>query len=101
MIYFVRSATIQQGQTRKTRQWALKIANWVNEHYPDFNVQVLSNLTGQLHRVHWVASCESLALFGQVSEKMNSDPGYQEVISGAEGLIVQESLVDTFYAKVE
>jgi hypothetical protein len=72
MIYFVRSATIRQGQSREARQW-----------------------------VHWMVSCESMALFGEIWDRMRADPGYQEVISGAEELIVQESLIDNFYRKVE
>jgi hypothetical protein len=101
MIYFVRSATIRQGQSRETLQWALKVAHWVNEHYPDVDVQVLDNVSGHLFRVHWMVSCESMALFGEIWDKMRADPGYQEVISGAEELIVQESLIDNFYRKVE
>jgi hypothetical protein len=101
MIYFVRSATIRQGQSRAARQWALKVAHWVNGNYPDLDVQVLDNVSGHLFRVHWMASCESMALFGEIWDKMRVDPGYQEVISGAEELIVQESLIDSFYRKVE
>ena len=101
MIYFVRSATIRQGKDRETFEWAVKIATWVNENYPDLRVQVLNNISGPIFQVHWVARCESLALFGEVTAKLNADPGYLEVISGGEEFLIQSSLVDAFYGQVE
>ena len=101
MLYFVRSATIRQGKYEETFQWAVKIAAWVNENYPDVNVRVLRNVSGPGFQVHWVATCESLALFGEISAKLNADPGYQDVIAGGEEFLVQKSLVDAFYEQVE
>ena len=101
MIYMVRSITIQPGKSREAMQWAVNIAHWINEHYPDVNVQVMRNITGPRWQVHWVVRCDSLTIWDQTSAKINADPGYQEVISGAEELVVQSTWMDNFYAEVE
>ena len=100
MIYVVRSITAQPGKIREARQWAVRIAKWVNEHYPEVNVEVLRNITGPRWQVHWVVRCESLAVWGEVSPKMNADPGYQEAISGAQEFVVQSTWMDNFYERV-
>jgi hypothetical protein len=100
MIYLVRSITIQPGKSTEAFQWAVNIANWINEHYPEVNVEVLRNITGPKWQLHWVGRCDSLAVWAETSAKMNDDPGYHEVISGAEELVVQSTWMDNFYAKV-
>jgi hypothetical protein len=101
MIYYVRSLTIKQGKGQEAFQWAVKIATWINANYPDLNVQVLRNVSGPRWQIHWVSSYESLELWGERVAKISADPRYQEVISGAEELVVQSSWEDTLYETVE
>ncbi len=54
------------------REWADVIENK--------NVQVLTDMTGQFHRVIMVAGYESLAAYEEESKKMGSTPEEKEVM---------------------
>jgi hypothetical protein len=97
MIYLVRSIDIQQGKWDEAFEWAVNIANWINEHYPQMNVEVLYNITGPKWQVHWTAKCDSLSVWEETSAQLNADPNYQKVISGAEKIVVQNTWVDNLY----
>jgi hypothetical protein len=97
MIYLVRTIGIQPGKWDEAFTWAVNIANWINEHYPQLSVEVLWNITGPKSRVHWVVRCESLATWEETRDKMDADPGYQDVVAGGDDLVDLTLWVDNFY----
>ena len=100
MIYMVRSITFQPGKSAEAMQWAVNIANWTNEHYPEVNMEILRNISGPKWQVHFVIRCASMAAWEETSAKANADRGYHEVISGGEELVIQKTMMDTFYRTV-
>jgi hypothetical protein len=100
MIYFMRTMTIQPGKYAEVFQWAVKVARFSNEHYPELNVQILQPVTGPAYQVHWLVSSKSLAVFKENYDRVHADPGYQELAKGWENLLVQSTWVDNFYSVV-
>jgi hypothetical protein len=100
MIYMMRTMTIQQAKYAEVFQWAVRVARFSNEHYPELNLQILRNVSGSCYQVHWLVGCKSLAVFKETYDRVHADPGYQELTKGWENLVIQSSWVDTFYETV-
>ena len=102
MIYQVRSARVHEGQGRAAVQWATKLVTYLNDKYPDVNVQLLTNVNGPWDQLHFVSIHESLATMEQWRSKVGPDNGYQELLAEmtAQELLVGSSVVDNFYSTV-
>ena len=83
-------------------EWAVKVANYVNDYISETNVQVVRNIGGSLFQVHWVANYESLAVFEEVMKRIEADSGYRELISEVreQQLLIGTSIVDSLYEAV-
>ena len=100
MVYLERSAEIVGGKGIGAMEFAVKVASYVNDNYPGLNVQVLRNVGGKIAEVHWVSSYESLAAFEEAFAKIGADPGYQEIVTTAEGLFDHSTRVTRLYQTV-
>jgi hypothetical protein len=89
--------TPQQDKNVDAFEWAGKIAAYLNEHYPEIQVEVLANISGNRWELHWLTKCESLAVIEEVSARYWEDPGFLELIPGSEELVVHASWTDTYY----
>jgi len=102
MITFVRTATIHDGKVQDAFAWAVKVANYINEHISGVNVQVVRNIGGPIYQVHWVSNYESLAAFAERMKRVETDAGYQQLL--VEGrqqlLLIGSSIVDNLYETV-
>ena len=103
MIYNVRTAGMAGGKLNQAMAWAIKVAKWVNGKYPDSNVTVLRNITGNLTQVHWLWTTESLGEYEQLASQLEGDDAYQAMLKEAssEGLFAEDSLRHSFYRTVE
>ena len=100
MIYGVRTANIQGGKIGEAFEFAVKMAAYLNEKFPDIGVQVLRNTPGPVYQLHWVARYESLAAFEDIWAQMSADPGYLELYAAGVGLFDASSMVDRWYQTV-
>jgi hypothetical protein len=100
MIYFLRTATISQGKQQEAIQWAIKVAKYLNDKYPEMNVQVLRNINGPLNQVHWAVGYESLAVMEESRAKRLTDAGYQDLL-GETSELFDPLVVDNFYQVIE
>ena len=100
MVYMVRTIRHQAGKAQEAFQWAVKVATYLNERYPEMNIEVLRNINGFLDYVHWAVRYESLAVFEEVGNKLDEDTGYQDLLAETEGMFVGSSLEDNLYATV-
>ena len=71
-IHFVRSINIHDGKGPQAWEWAAKIANYVNENYPEANIEVVQQVGGEPGRVVWVGPFESLGVYEAYTEKSRS-----------------------------
>ena len=103
MIYSVRTAGIAVGKANEAFAWAVKVTNWINGKYPDANVQVLRNVSGQLGQVHWLSTHDSLGEHEQLLARVESDDEYQTMVKDAlsEGLFAEGTLRASFFRTVE
>ena len=86
MVYLVRSARAQQGRAQVALPWAVEIANYLNENYPETSVKVVRNINGPIDQVHWVAQYESLAALEETRKKLEQDGAYQELVGGFQSI---------------
>ena len=102
MIYFVRTATIGQGQVTKAFEWAVKVSNLINSKYPGANIQVLRRLSGPISDISWVSTADSLAQVEVLLNNIVSDSEYQQLLEEgrSEGLFVTSSIRDSFLQTV-
>jgi hypothetical protein len=100
MVYLVRSARAQQGRSQAALPWAFQVATYLNENYPQVNVEVLRNINGPIDQVHWVARYESLAALEEIRNTLAKDDAYQELVGAFQTIFVLESAVDNIYATV-
>jgi len=100
MVYLVRSARAQQGRAQVALPWAVQVANYLNEHYPEMNVQVVRNVNGPIDQVHWLVRYESLAVLEATRKKLDNDDDYQELVGAFQSIFVLSSAVDNIYATV-
>ena len=101
MITWVRTADIREGKNMVAIEWALKIAAYVNETFKT-NVSLQRNVTGQVNRLHWVATYQSLASFEELMAKLIQDEGYQQLLaeSAELELFFASSIVDNLYQSI-
>ena len=103
MIYNVRTAGISQGKAREATAWAVKAANWINEKYTGTNLQVLTNISGNLTDIHWLWTSDSLGDVEQLMAQLQGDDEYQAMLTDAmsQRLFAEGTLRQTFYRTVE
>ena len=101
VITAVRTANFQEGKAPAAIEWALKVANYINENH-GWNVQVTQNVTGMLNQVHWVSTHESLGTLDERGAQLNADAGFQALIAEAAEaqLFVGSSITDALYRSV-
>ena len=100
MIYMLRTSRMQ-GDWAQAIQWANKIAQYINEKFPEVHVQVLLNVNGPRDQIHWSARYASLAAFEEKGAKIESDLGYQALVEEAGEMLVPGALEDNFYRTVD
>ena len=95
---WVRSASIMTGSRPKPREFAVKVAKYLREHYPEMNfesdLEVLSHVSGLSNRVTWVARVESLAVVEGVNKKFSEDSDWLELNEGGARLYISGSFED-------
>lgn len=78
MIYFVRSATIVSGAGRhEAMEFTRDVTRYINETYPEVNVELLTSMTGRLNRVVWVTKFNSMAAAEEFTHKLHADEKYR------------------------
>ena len=84
MVYFVRSATIVTGSGRhEAMAFARNVTKYINEKYPEVNVELLISKTGRLNRVAWVAKYNSMAAAEEFTDKLQADERYRGILHDA------------------
>ena len=103
MIYGVRTAEAAGGKLFEARAWAIKVTNWINKKYPGANVELLTNVSGQLGQFHWLVTSETLAEQEQLLAGIGEDEEYLAMLkdAGSELLFAQGSARHTFYRTLE
>lgn len=101
MITSVVTADIHDGKLADAFAWAAKAAGYVSKQLGT-NLQIARNIGGLLYQVHFVSTFASLAEFEQFSNKLQADPGYQELVTQArqEELLIGRSIVTHLYESV-
>jgi hypothetical protein len=100
MIYLLRSARALQGEAPLALPFAVEVANYLNEHYPEISIEVWRNVSGPIDQVHWVARYESLADMESVRQRLEQDDAYQELVGGFQSIFVLDSAADSIYETV-
>jgi hypothetical protein len=100
MVYLIRSARAQPGRAQAALPWAVGVASYLNEHYPDINVQIVRNVNGPIDQVHWVARYASLAALEETRRKLDQDDAYQELVGAFQSIFDLRSAVDNIYETV-
>lgn len=84
MIYFVRSATIVSGPGRhEAMVFAKNVTRYINQNYPEVNVQLLTTMTGRLNRIAWVTKYDSMAAAEKFTQKLQADEKYRALLHEA------------------
>ena len=101
MITWVRTASIHDGKVEDSFAWAVKVANYINEKF-EATVRVGRNIGGPVYQIHWVSDYQSLAVYEDLTKKVEADAGYQELLAEARqgGLFIGTSIVDSLYEMI-
>lgn len=100
MIYMIRS-TRMEGDWDQSVQWAVKVAQYINEKFPEMHVQVLRNVNGSLGQIHWSSRYASLAVCEEIMAKVEADPGYQALMEESQELFDPNFTQDHYYRTVD
>ena len=86
-----------------TSAWAIKVTNWINTKYPDANVQLLTNVSGQLGQLHWLSTTETLGEYEPLMARIAGDDEYVAMLKDAqaEQLFAEGGARQSFYRTLE
>lgn len=100
MVYLIRSARALQGRAQTALPWAVQVADYVNEHYPDVHMEVWRNIDGPIDEVHWVVRYASLAVLERTKDQLDQDEAYQELVGAFQSIFDLSSAQDRHYKAV-
>lgn len=79
-VYWTRTAEIAWGKDAEALEWAIRVMKHLNDTFPSWPGEVLTNITGNLGEIHWVRKFESLAEMEKVSGMMQADEKFQAIV---------------------
>ena len=95
-----RTVLIAPGQSARAWQFAVGIAEYVNQTHTDITVEVFAEYMGKLGRIHWFVDYESLAQLESLQAQIAGDSTYNQMLADIEGVFVVGHSHDTMYRKV-
>ena len=72
-VYWTRTAEVVWGKDVQAIEWAIRIMKYLNDTYPAWPGEVLTNIGANLAEIHWTRKFESLAEMEKVSSMMDAD----------------------------
>ena len=102
MITQVRTAAVHDGKFPEAVEIGLRVVALINDKFPDLNVQLIRNVGGPIYELHWVSTAETLAGYEDLTQRLEADQGYQELVAGIRQakVFVASSLVDRLYETI-
>ncbi len=93
----VRFQRVGQGTGAQSLVWALEVAKYINEKFPQNPVQVYTERFGDVAKVYWVSDWDNIATLDARQEAIQADEGFVTMIVKAQqdGLFVPGSVQDT------
>ena len=93
-VYGTIGVDIQDGKTQQAWEFAIKLVNYINDHFPGAKTEVLQQVGGGTSRVVFLSQHDSLAAYEAHREKVEADAGRQQLIDeGTEqGLFITSSI---------
>lgn len=101
MIYRVRTMTLSRSKASSVRKVAARAAAYVNQNYPDIQVEVLDNITGLRDQIHMVTRCASLAALEVYETERQGDTEWRAHMDEYTGLDAVTETVDSLYRVVD
>ena len=101
MIMFVRTLDVQFGKMKEAVAWAKKRLAFYTDIGAPGERHVVRNINGNVDQLYIVYYFESLAVFDELDNKMqsNQDPKYQEL--GAESKTIFLANTRNFYETID
>ncbi len=102
MVTNVLSATIHDGKLVEATAWALKTAAYINDRFPEANLQVHRNVGGAMYELHWIGTAESLAAYDDLNKRIQADDGYQKLLQEGRlrGHVIGSSVTERLYETI-
>ena len=94
MFVVIRSLSVAAGQEPAARQWAIDVADYLNQKFPGHNIRAYREWFGTNGRIYWTGENTSLADVEQSWRDWESDPGYINMVTQAQSFFVAGSLRD-------
>ncbi len=81
MVISHRTVRYQIDKGRQAREWTARLAKYLRQKYPQYNVRLLRSVLGDVCTLHWVSEHESVAEWDHFQKELEADKGYQEFLA--------------------
>jgi hypothetical protein len=98
MIRFQREARVARGKEQEAVAWAKQISDFLNQKFPEAQVQTFTSRFGSMGRVYWMADLPDLAALDAYQQQIAEDEEYWKLIAKSNDLFIEGSIEDTVVA---
>ena len=100
MIRFQRTAIASGVNISRSIVWAKEITDFINQKYPQGNLQVFTGRFAPYGTVYWAADFEDIAALDRWQRAIQADQEYWALLSKAEGLFLEGRGLDVVMVPV-
>ena len=97
MIYRARTITLGGVNIGEAKHIMVRAAAYLNENYPEIDVEILENIGGPLQQLHMVTKCNSLAALEAYEEKRQGDAEWNAILAEWNAFAVGSTTEDHLY----
>ena len=92
-----RTVLTKSGGTERAAQFAVAVTQFVNQKYPEINVEVYMEILGVSGKIHWFADFESMEQLQRITDGLATDAEYNQMVLDVAGVFVDGHTHDTVY----
>ena len=81
MVISHRTIKYVSDKTKQAREWTTRLAKYMRQKYPKYNVRLLRSVVGDMSTLHWLTEHESLADLERFQKEFEADKGYQDFLA--------------------
>jgi hypothetical protein len=95
-----RTVLVKASETQRAVQFAVAVTEYVNQTYPEINVEVYMETMGDYGKIHWFVDYESLEQMQRIFDATAADTTYNQMIVEVAGAFVDGKTHDTVYSNM-
>jgi len=92
-----RTVLTRSGETLRAAEFAVAIAEFVNQKFPEINVEVYMETLGVSGQIHWFVDFESMEQLQRIMDGLAMDAEYNQMVLDVADVFLDGHTHDTVY----